>query len=28
MNLQTNYDLRLADSNQDLKKTKPRNAAA
>jgi antitoxin HigA-1 len=28
MNLQTNYDLRLADANQDLKKIKPRNAAA
>jgi addiction module HigA family antidote len=28
MNLQADYDLRLAASNQDLKKIKPRNAAA
>jgi addiction module HigA family antidote len=28
MNLQTDYDLRLAAANQDLKKIKPRTAAA
>jgi antitoxin HigA-1 len=28
MNLQADYDLRLASANQDLKKIKPRNPAA